>query len=54
MRIDLYEVTEAALGSQEKLPDLFMCIGDKDFLYERVTRYHRNVPAQMARLPFPL
>lgn len=42
MRIDLYEVTEAALGSQEKLPDLFMCIGDKDFLYERVTRYHET------------
>ena len=42
MRIDLYEVTEAALGSQEKLPDLFICIGDKDFLYERVTRYHET------------
>ena len=42
MREDLYKVTREALASGKPLPDLFMCIGDKDFLYERVTRYHET------------
>jgi len=42
MRIDLYEVTRKALDGPVKLPDLFMCIGDQDFLYDRVTRYHQT------------
>lgn len=41
-RTDLYAVTNAALDSGKKLPDLFMCIGEHDFLYERVTRYHET------------
>ena len=41
MRFNLYEVAEKALAENEKLPDLFMCIGDKDFLYERVTKFHK-------------
>jgi S-formylglutathione hydrolase FrmB len=45
MRIDLYEVTRKALESCVQLPDLFICIGDKDFLYERVTRYHQTFGA---------
>lgn len=41
-RVDLYQVTRKALAENERLPDLFMCIGDKDFLYDRVTRYHET------------
>ena len=40
MRTNLYEVTEQALASEDPLPDLFLCIGDQDFLYQRVTKYH--------------
>jgi len=40
-RADLYDVTRRALASGEKLPDLFMCIGEDDFLYERVTSYRK-------------
>lgn len=36
---DLYAVTEKALAGR-KVPDLFLCIGDKDFLYGPVTEYH--------------
>ena len=39
MRTDLYAVTRHALEEQQRLPDLFMCIGSKDFLYARVTTY---------------
>ena len=42
MRTNLYEVTEQALTSEDPLPDLFLCIGDQDFLYQRVTKYHRT------------
>ena len=42
MRTNLYEVTEQALASEDPLPDLFLCIGDQDFLYQRVTKYHRT------------
>ena len=38
-RTDLYAVTRKALASGERLPDLFMCIGDGDFLYDRVSSY---------------
>lgn len=38
---DLYEITKQAVESGKKLPDLFLCIGDKDFLYENVTAYHK-------------
>lgn len=38
-RTDLYAVTRKALASGERLPDLFMCIGDGDFLYGRVSSY---------------
>ena len=41
VRADIYEVTRKALASGDKLPDLFMCIGDRDFLYERVTKFHQ-------------
>lgn len=37
---DLYGVTARAVESGERLPDLFLCIGDRDFLYEPVTAYH--------------
>ncbi len=37
---NLYDVTRKALDSGEKLPDLFLCIGAQDFLYEKVTKYH--------------
>lgn len=36
---DLYAITEKAVAG-EKVPDLFLCIGDKDFLYDSVTAYH--------------
>ncbi len=36
---DLYAVTEKAAAGG-KTPDLFLCVGDKDFLYEAVTKYH--------------
>ena len=39
---NIYEVTSKALESGEALPDLFICIGDKDFLYEKVTKYHNT------------
>ena len=42
MREDLYKITRQALASGKQLPDLFMCIGDQDFLYERVTDYHKT------------
>ena len=42
MRANLYELTEQALVSEQILPDLFLCIGDRDFLYDRVTKYHRS------------
>ena len=35
MREDLYKLTREALASGKKLPDLFMCIGQQDFLYAR-------------------
>ena len=38
---DCYSVTEEALNSGKKLPDLFICIGDKDFLYEKVSKYYQ-------------
>lgn len=38
---DNYSVAEEALQSGKKLPDLFICIGDKDSLYEKVTRFHQ-------------
>lgn len=37
---DIYDVTEKAIESGKTLPDLFICIGDQDFLYEKVTDYH--------------
>ena len=46
MRIDLYQVTHKALAENERLPDLFICIGDKDFLYHRVTHYHQTFMPQ--------
>lgn len=42
MREDLHAVTEQALTSDKPLPDLFLCIGDRDFLYGRVTKYHHT------------
>lgn len=42
MREDLYQLTEEALRKNTTLPDLFLCIGDRDFLYERVTKYHQS------------
>lgn len=36
---DLYAVTEKSVAGG-KTPDLFLCVGDKDFLYEPVTQYH--------------
>lgn len=40
MRTDLYQLTQDAIRAGKKLPDLFMCIGEHDFLYDRVARYH--------------
>jgi S-formylglutathione hydrolase FrmB len=42
MREDLFQLTEDALKNNAVLPDLFLCIGDRDFLYERVSRYHQT------------
>ena len=36
---DTYTVAEEAVNSGKKLPDLFLCVGDKDFLYEKVENY---------------
>lgn len=41
MRENLFALTEKALAENEVLPDVFICIGDKDFLYDRVTKYHK-------------
>ena len=42
MREDLFHLTEDALKNNAVLPDLFLCIGDRDFLYERVSKYHQT------------
>jgi S-formylglutathione hydrolase FrmB len=42
MREDLFQLTEDALKNNAVLPDLFLCIGDRDFLYERVSKYHQT------------
>jgi len=42
MREDIFQLTEDALQSNTALPDLFLCIGDRDFLYERVSKYHQT------------
>ena len=42
MREDLFQLTEQALLDNATLPDLFLCIGDGDFLYERVSKYHQT------------
>ena len=41
-------VTEAA-GSGKPLPAMFLCVGQKDFLYDRVQRFHRLLAQQ--RIP---
>lgn len=41
-RVNIYDVTHKALIGGSSLPDLFICIGEGDFLYERVTRYHET------------
>lgn len=38
---DLFDVAEKALASGKKLPDLFLCIGGDDFLYEKVGAFSR-------------
>ncbi len=38
---DLYAVTRKALASGAKLPEIFVAIGEADFLHERVTQYRR-------------
>ena len=42
LRVDLYQLTRKALAENDRLPDLFVCMGDKDFLCQRVTRYHQT------------
>lgn len=39
--MDLYEQLNRDLQEGKRLPELFMCIGDRDFLYEPVTGFHR-------------
>ena len=40
MREDIFQLTEDALHRDAALPDLFLCIGQQDFLYDRVMKYH--------------
>ena len=41
--VDLYAATEKAVAEGKKLPDLFLSIGDRDFLYKSVQEYHKFV-----------
>ena len=41
--VDLYAATEKAVAEGKKLPDLFLSIGDRDFLYKNVQEYHEFV-----------
>ena len=41
--VDLYAATEKAVAEGKKLPDLFLSIGDRDFLYKNVQEYHKFV-----------
>lgn len=46
MRTDLHQLTQDAIDAGKKLPELFMCIGENDFLYDRVIRYHKAFEKQ--------
>ena len=41
--VDLYAAAEKAVAEGKKLPDLFLSIGDRDFLYKNVQEYHEFV-----------
>lgn len=41
--VDLYAAVEKAVAEGKKLPDLFLSIGDKDFLYRHVKKFHRFI-----------
>lgn len=40
-----YEMAAAAAEKGVKLPEIFMCIGQDDFLYEAVTDFHQHLNA---------
>ncbi|MBQ8618034.1 MAG: hypothetical protein IJ418_11085 [Clostridia bacterium] len=42
MRTNLFKLAREAIAGGKKLPDLFLCIGEKDFLYDRVTRFDKE------------
>ncbi len=41
--VDLYAALKTCLSEGKKLPDLFLCIGRNDFLYEGVAAFHRHL-----------
>lgn len=41
--MDLYQMLSDNLAKGEKLPELFLCIGEGDFLYEAVSRFHQTL-----------
>ena len=38
--MDLYKTLAEDLEKGKKLPDIFLCVGKKDFLYESVAKFH--------------
>lgn len=41
--MNLYELLDRNLAEQKSLPDIFVCIGDKDFLYDSVVQFHQTM-----------
>ena len=39
--MDLRKLLEADLAEAKVFPEIFLCIGKKDFLYEAVSRFHK-------------
>lgn len=54
--IDIYALLDKIQAEQIKIPDLFLCVGQDDFLYEEVTALHqglveRGIPHRYDDLP---
>lgn len=41
--MDLYSLLDRALAEKKTLPDIFLCIGEEDFLFDTVVKFHQNL-----------
>lgn len=41
--VDIYELLDQDIKSEKKLPDIFLCCGQKDFLYDEVVKFHNRL-----------